>query len=97
MDRKFAPTPHYVLRRIADESILVPVSPQLKSRDCLFVLNATGYAIFSGIKSGLNVEQIEKQLVDSFDGAEPAAVREDMETLLSQMVEIEAIYESPRA
>ncbi|MBI3557817.1 MAG: PqqD family protein [Deltaproteobacteria bacterium] len=99
MDRKsaqkYATTSNYVLRKIADESILVPVSPQLKNRDCLFVLNATGFAIYSGIKSGLSAAEVEKMMLDSFEDASPETISTDIETLLSQMLEIEAIHVCP--
>ena len=94
LNRKYATTSHYVLRRIADECILVPVSPSLKVRDCLFLLNETGQVIYGGVKAGQAPEEIIESITKGFAEADPAEVRADVEMLLGQMLEIEAIHAS---
>ena len=87
-------TANYVLRKIADESILVPVSPKLKNRDCLFVLNVTGYAVYAGLKAGRAIADLRRELLETFEGATEAEVTADVAELVSQLIEIEALRDA---
>jgi len=91
MEQSLSVTSNFVLRRIADESILVPVSPQLKNRDCLFVLNETGYVVYAGIRGGQSLGQIERSILEDFDGVTAEQARSDITQIIDQMIEIEAI------
>lgn len=93
METRYAATPHFVLRKIADESLLVPISPKLKNRDALFVLNSTSEAIFAGVRAGLGREEIVESLLKNFSEADPAQVRADVDEALARLLEIEAIHE----
>ena len=84
-------TKNYVLRKIVDESILVPISPSLKHRDCLFVLNPTARAIYEGFRARLSDDEIVERVLEEFDGVEESALRSDVSRLAQQLVEIEAL------
>lgn len=88
-------TQNYVLRRIVDESVLVPVSPQLKHRDCLFVMNLTAQAVYEGISRGLPLPAIADELAESFEDAPRDALSADMQEILGHLLEIEAIRVKP--
>lgn len=92
LSQKYSVTSHYVLRKIADECILVPVSPDLKVKDCLFLLNETGIEIYTGVKSGLAPAEIVESILKSFSETGRDEVKADVELVLGQMLEIEAIH-----
>ena len=94
MNQKLQITKNYVLRKIVDESILVPISPNLKQRDCLYVLNQTGHAIYQGVLNGLNIEQICENIRVDFDVSSPQLVENDISAFLQEMIEIEAVSET---
>lgn len=88
---QYSVTKNYVLRKIVDESILVPISPSLKERDCLYVLNLSGSLIYEGVKQGKSKDEIHKILIHEFDELPLERLQEDQDTFLSKMIDIEAM------
>lgn len=89
---KLSPSRKYVLRKIVDESLLVPVSPQLKERNCLYVLNETSRRIYEGLASGGSPKELAKSFATEFNITEEAALA-DIQECLSMLCEIEALDE----
>jgi hypothetical protein len=92
MGRKYALTSNYVMRKIVDESILVPVSPQLKSRDCLFVMNPTACAVYEGLRAGLATDEILQTMLDEYENVRSEELQTDIDELITHMIDIEALY-----
>ena len=90
-------TRKYVLRKIVRESMLIPVSPALKERDCLYVLNATGYELYAHIHTAgtCRADDLKAHLLSHFVCQDEEQVTADVKNTLTQLLEIEAITESP--
>ncbi len=92
MERQYEPTGKFVVRRIVDECILVPVSPELKQRDTLLVLNETAAKLFEGLK--LPYAELEAACLAEFETT-AAELRADYEKFLETLVAVEAIRLCP--
>lgn len=89
---RFERTKNYILRKIVQESILVPISPRLRHRDCLYVLNPTACAIYEAVQQGATtLNEIRAQLLDQYEGVETQTLDEDVKELLDQLLDIEAL------
>jgi hypothetical protein len=84
-------TPNYVLRQIADESILVPVSMQLRERDCLFVLNPVAGLIYRAIKQKSTMAQIMAEVLENFSDVSESEASSDIQECVDQLIHVEAI------
>jgi len=93
--KKFEFTKNYVMRRIVDESILVPVSPSLKRRDTLVVLNPVAANFLEKIKSGKTTCDVFQELLAEFD-VEPQILEDDLKQFVQSMMEAEVIREHAR-
>lgn len=82
----------FVVRKIVDEFILVPVSPELKQRDTLLVLNETAARMLEAMKEKKTMAEIEAQLRAEFD-TEGADIGADFSALVNTLVAAEAIRE----
>ena len=71
----------YVVRKIAGETILVPVSSGVAELDSVFTLNETASVLWSGIQENRSFEAIVGDVVSTFDVSEEAA-RCDLEEFL---------------
>ena len=83
-------TGKFVVRKIVDECILVPVSPQLKQRDTLLVLNDTAARLLSGIIAGDSYSTIEAKFLAEFD-LDPVELEKDFSEFVGTMIAMEAI------
>jgi hypothetical protein len=94
--KSYEPTGKFVMRQIVDEVLLVPVSPDLKQRDTLLVLNESAAAMYSQVAAGKSFPEIESWLCDQFEGA-AARLREDYRGFVESMFDLEVIRERGRA
>lgn len=91
VDTRLAVTQHYILRTIVEESILVPISPSLRQRDCLFVLNPIGRLVYEAIKAGEPLERVCSRVLADYESVSPEEVARDIELFVDQLKDIEAV------
>ena len=71
----------FVTRRIADETIIVPVVSGVGDLDAIFTLNAVGARIWGLIEAPMAVDAIVAHLVEEFDVTRQEAARDLAEFL----------------
>ncbi len=76
----------YVTRRIAGETIVVPIRSEAAQLDSVYVFNEVGARIWTLIEEGRDEQQILTALAEEFDVA-PERAREDVERFLSVLRE----------
>lgn len=96
-------TSKFVLRQIAEESILVPISVNLRERDCLFVLNPVAGLIYNLIKDNLikdnlktdkfPLAKIKEAVLSGFTDVDESQLDDDIKGCLQQLLQVEAIIE----
>lgn len=87
-------TKNFVLRRILDEVILVPVSPEARQRNHLLVLNAFGAGLVDGIRSGMGREALVARAIEEFD-AEEVQIAADVDRFLAELSGLGVIHVAP--
>lgn len=63
----YQPSSHVVARKIADETILVPISGNLANMQRLFTVNEVGASIWNLMDGKRNVKEIRQLLLDEFN------------------------------
>ena len=71
----------FVTRRIADETIIVPVVGGVGDLDAIFTLNDVGSYIWRLIETPTTVQAITDAVAGTFEVAEPDAARDVVEFL----------------
>lgn len=84
-------TKNFVMRRILDEVILVPVSPEARQQNNLLVLNPLGAQVVEGVRAGLSAHEIQQQALDEFE-AEEAQITSDVDRFLSELHTLGVIH-----
>ncbi len=82
--------PDFVFRRIADESILVPVSDSVADMESIFVLNVVAARAWDLIDGQRDIPQIADGIVQEFD-VPLVRAEEDVRDLVSQLKAIKAV------
>ncbi|MHB1150641.1 MAG: PqqD family protein [Thermoleophilia bacterium] len=93
IDKIYDKNENMVWRKIADETILVPVHREMVDLESVYTLNETAAYIWSLIDGKRTVEQILREMVAEFD-VEPKQVEKDLSVCLSQLLEIAGIKEA---
>ena len=93
LEQRFVRDPSMVFRRIADETILVPIRRKVGDVESLYTLNEVGARIWELIDGVRPVEQIRDLIVSEFEVSQGEAER-DLLTLFRQFREIGAISEA---
>lgn len=65
-----------VVRRVAGETILVPVRSRVADLECVFTLNDVASVIWQALQSPKSPDEIATQVVREFDVAPEAALRD---------------------
>jgi Coenzyme PQQ synthesis protein D (PqqD) len=76
---RFRPSPDAVVERLDGEVVLVHMKT-----DRIFSLNATGTRVWELLSTGLDVRQIQRQVLEEFEGAEDT-VKADVDDLLEAL------------
>jgi len=63
----YQPSDHVVTRKIADETILVPISGNLANMQRLFTINEVGASVWGLMDGSRSVKDILQLLLDEFD------------------------------
>ena len=90
MDRVYEKDSKMVGKKIADETMLVPVSQNVSTH--MYTLNRVGGRIWELLNGGTTVEKITSTLVSEFEVEFPQAEADVLE-FLEQLKEIGAIVE----
>jgi hypothetical protein len=93
MAKTFRKEEGVVSRRIAGETILVPVTNNLADLTSIFVLNTTGEFIWDHLDGSVDTEGITRLLVKSFDVEEDRASA-DCEALVRDLLDAGLISEA---
>ncbi len=88
----YAKHPDYVQRDVAGECILVPVRRSLKDSNSIYVLNETGAALWQRLDGICTVRDICAAFLEDYDVA-PDQLHQDFDTLLADLLSIQAIQE----
>ena len=76
--------PGFVTRRIAGETIVVPVSSRVGDLDAIYTFNEVGSRIWSLLEKPISVKTIVALLSDEYD-APPARITTDVVGLLDML------------
>ena len=76
-----APDREFVTRRIADETIIVPVVSGVGDLDAIFTLNTVGARIWGLVEAPMAVDAIVTHLVEEYDVTREQAERDVAEFL----------------
>ena len=89
-------TNHYVFRNIVHETLLVPVSPNLRERDCLYVLNPVARVLYEELKKATPRQILKERILAEFSlsAEDQAALESDIEAFVADLCQIEALTES---
>lgn len=88
----YAKHPDYVQRDVAGECILVPVRRSLNASNSIYVLNETGAALWRRLDGTSTVREICTSFLNEYD-VSPDLLHQDFETLLADLLSIQAIQE----
>ena len=75
----------FVLRNVAGDNILIPVTGIDNKFDGLITLNETGVFIWKQLEAGKNQDEIVKALLDEYDVSDEQANR-DVTDILNQLI-----------
>lgn len=78
--------PGFVTRRIAGETIVVPVSSRVGDLDAIYTLNEVGSRIWSFLEQPISIEAIVALLCEEYD-APPERITADVLELLDMLHE----------
>ncbi|HUK48355.1 MAG TPA: PqqD family protein [Terriglobales bacterium] len=73
-----------VSRKIAGETLIVPISKGVGDLASIFSLNPVASAIWDGIAAPSSATQIVQRIAEAFDG-EPQQIESDVESFLAEM------------
>lgn len=90
----YARAPDVVPRRIAGETILVPIRGEMARLQALFVLNAVGEEIWNLLDGRRTVADVCAEIARTFE-ADEATVFEDLEEFLADLAESGLVTKPP--
>jgi hypothetical protein len=76
----------FIVRRLAGETLLVPVRAKAVDMDSVYILNETGQAIWADLDDGSTVPELVQRLTSRFDVA-PSVAEEAVVGFLGSLVE----------
>lgn len=85
-DSRFVARTGLVCRRIANETILVPVASQVGDLDSIYTLNGVGPAVWTLLREPVSVRQIVEVLCAEYDVA-PGVASKDVAEFLDRLLE----------
>ena len=84
------------VRKVGEETILVPIRSRAADLESVFVTNDVGRAIWEMLESPKTVDRIVERIIEKFDVAE-ATARKDAVDFLHALIEARLIEESGEA
>jgi hypothetical protein len=95
MIKIYVKNPDFVQREIAGEFILIPIKRNLAESNNLFVLNESGAAAWKLIDGKRTLQEICDQILTEYNTSQEQ-INQDLNTLFSDLLSIEAIHEKTR-
>lgn len=80
----------FISRSIAGETVLVPLRGQVGDLDSIYTLNEVATFLWERLSRPSTPEELAEALAAAFD-APPAAIRQDLEAYLEQLLALGAI------
>lgn len=80
----------YVVRRFADETVLVPVGEQIAVNNSLIVLNETSHFIWTIIQTAKSIPQIVEEFMEEYDITEDVFMN-DLNKFIDMMEKYNAV------
>ena len=94
---RFVRQSHVVVRRVAGETVLIPVgAPSVSSGGAgrrtadFFLLNDTAEVVWEGLAQARSLDELVRILTKEFD-IDPAIAKADVESFLASLQSIEAV------
>lgn len=88
---RYERNPDYIYRRIADETVLVPIRRHAADMECLYTLNEMGAFIWGRLDTPATEIELSQAILDEY-AADEAVVSADLERFLAEMVSHGAIH-----
>lgn len=85
--------PDFACRRVAGETILLPIKKKTADFEALYTLNELGGFLWDNLEKAVTREKLALAVLDAYE-AERATVVKDVEAFLDRMVKIGAVVEA---
>ena len=82
--------PDFIYRKIAEETILVPVHKDVAEMDHIFSLNAIGAFVWEQLENPKTLDELVSSILDVFS-VSPEIAHSDLEPYIGDMLEIGAL------
>ena len=89
---QFQRNPDYIYRKIAEESVLVPIRQDVASMDSIYTLNSVGAFIWERLAQPATQTDIKLAVLGEYS-ADPEILATDLERFLDEMTAIGAVRE----
>lgn len=83
---------HFMKRRIADETILIPVGEMSLKFNGMITLNQTGEFVYQCLEEGMKESEIIREMLDTYQIEEQVA-RKEVSNFLMQCRELKIVLE----
>ena len=77
----------FLLREVADQTVIVPTGQLVSDFNCLITLNATGRWIWDHLDQSQTAETLTKKMVSEFE-VDEATARRDTEEFLAELLRL---------
>ncbi|MBN2119702.1 MAG: PqqD family protein [Candidatus Omnitrophica bacterium] len=92
LDKRYKKNPDIVFRKIAEESILVPISNNVGDLQSIYTLNEVASRIWELIDPEISLTRIRDKLAEEFDVSVKEA-EQDLKEFLDNLLRIKGIEE----
>ncbi len=89
---QFQRNPDYIFRKIADESVLVPIRQDVANMDSIYTLNSVGAFIWERLAQPATPADIQLAVLDEYE-ADQETLMADLARFLGEMTAIGAVRE----
>ena len=83
---------NYATRRVAEETVVVPIRARAADLDSVYALNGVGGAIWAELETARTVDEITRRVAGEFE-VEDDVARADVERFLASLLEAGMIEE----
>lgn len=89
---QFQRNPDYIFRKIAEESVLVPIRQDVAAMDSIYTLNSVGAFLWEQMAKPATQADLEVAVLNEYD-ADPEILMSDLGRFLVEMTAIGAVRE----
>jgi hypothetical protein len=91
-ETKYRQNPNIVLRKVAGEALLIPVSGQAAQMQQIFALNHTAETVWAELKSPCTISELGGQITARFE-VEQATAENDARELITELLKAGIVEE----